>query len=229
MILESIVTTRNADEAPFPVNISPMGPRLLIPSDDSVPNIERFELRPFETSTTYANLKRTGVGVMHVDDNVALFASAAIGKLKVRPATHPATQIDGEIISSACRAYEFKVTSLDDSGPRMTLQCEVVCVHRMRDFFGFNRAKHAVIEAAILATRIGIIPDQEILSGFNSLRIMVEKTAGPQESQAFELLDTFVSDRIANIENSVHKNTTVDYDTIPIETKSISTEGANGA
>ena len=33
-----------------------------------------------------------------------------------------------------------------------------------REFFGFNRAKHAVLEAAILATRVELLPADEILS-----------------------------------------------------------------
>ena len=37
---------------------------------------------------------------------------------------------------------------------------DVVDSGRLRDFFGFNRAKHAVIEAAILATRIDFLEPQ---------------------------------------------------------------------
>ena len=83
----------------------------------------------------------------------------------------------------------FEVESLDDSsradhdrvprrGPRRD----------PRPFFGFNRAKHAVLEAAILATRIGILPDDEIRREMERLAIPVEKTAGQQERRAFEFL-----------------------------------------
>ena len=50
MILEGIVTTINADGT---VNISPMGPIV-----DAA--LTRLELRPFQTSTTFQNLRRTG-------------------------------------------------------------------------------------------------------------------------------------------------------------------------
>ena len=192
MILESIVTTSNADGSP---NISPMGPRIT-----PVPNgaFTRFELRPYDTSTTFANLKRDRQGVLHVDDNVELFASSAIGKIEP-PNLPPLMQtetIQGHIIQSACRAYEFKVESIDETGPRMSLICEVVKIHRMRDFFGFNRAKHAVIEAAILATRIDFLPAQEIQQQFQQLQVIVEKTAGLAETRAFDHLNQFVCSKL---------------------------------
>ena len=189
MILESIVTTLNDDAS---VNISPMGPRILNPASDG--SFETFELRPFDTSTTFANLKRDLAGVMHVDDNVDLFARAAIGKITGSdlPKLAAAKVINGQVIDTACRAYEFKVNFIDETGPRMSLNCEVVAVHRQRDFFGFNRAKHAVLEAAILATRLDFLPFEEIAQQFRRLKIIVDKTAGPVESKAFENLHQFV-------------------------------------
>lgn len=62
---------------------------------------------------------------------------------------------------------------------------EVVHTEIVREFFGFNRAKHAVLEAAILATRIGLLPRSEIESEFERLAVIVKKTGGQQEHQAF--------------------------------------------
>ena len=203
MILESIVTTTNVDGTP---NISPMGPRIQQPVVSDKPAtlprsaqtdlaFTRFELRPFDTSATFANLKRHRQGVLHIDDNVELFARAAVNKIETTdlPTLSKAEKIDGHIIQSACRAYEFEVESIDESGPRMSLICEIVKAHRLRDFFGFNRAKHAVIEAAILATRIDFLPAEEIQEQFQWLKVIVEKTAGPAEANAFDYLDQFVS------------------------------------
>ena len=204
MILESIVTTSNADGSP---NISPMGPRItpgqfennpaaLLSSNDNIAGtFQHFELRPFDTSTTFANLKRERQGVLHVDDNVELFARSAIGKLDQfnLPPLKKAETVKGHIIQSACRAYEFKVESIDETGPRMSLICRVEKIHRMRDFFGFNRAKHAVIEAAILATRIDFLPAADLHQQFQQLQVIVEKTAGPAEMRAFDHLNQFVS------------------------------------
>jgi hypothetical protein len=67
----------------------------------------------------------------------------------------------------------------------------------LRDFFGFNRAKHAVIEAAILASRIDFLPRSEIDAQWDFLRPLVEKTGGDAERQAFQQLTEFVEKSFA--------------------------------
>ena len=185
MILEGIVTTQNTEGI---INVAPMGPIV-----DAT--MQTFVLRPFQTSTTYQNLKQTNVGVLHVTDDVLLLACAAIGKLNDVPETQPAERINGVVLKTACRWYEFKVTSLDDHEERTRIECKVVHAGRLRDFFGFNRAKHAVIEAAILATRVHLIPADEIRAEFERLSVPIEKTAGPQEREAFALLSEYVAER----------------------------------
>lgn len=182
MILEAIVTTLNADGA---VNVAPMGPKI-----DA--EMRSFVLRPYQTSTTYQNLKRTGEGVLHVTDDVELLARAAIGPLTPPPAFTPASGVAGFRLADCCRWHSFRVRSLDDSLPRTTIVADVVESGRVRDFFGFNRGKHAVVEAAILATRIGILPIDAIRREFERLKVLVEKTGGDHERRALELLEAHV-------------------------------------
>jgi hypothetical protein len=85
------------------------------------------------------------------------------------------------------------VKSVDASGERVSIEAEVVHAGRTRDFFGFNRAKHAVVEAAILATRLHILPRAEVMTEFRRLRVIVEKTGGPDEHAAMALLEARVS------------------------------------
>lgn len=191
MILESIVTTTNQDGT---TNISPMGPNLPNSTDGQITN---FELRPFDTSRTFANLKRTKMGVLHVTDDVELFANTAIGR-SYEPDLMQAEIIEGKFLSGACRAYEFRVNFIDETGQRMHLNCEVIKVHRLRDFWGFNRAKHAVLEAAILATRLDFLPKEEIAESFAKLKTTVAKTGGTREHMAFELLESYVTEEAGN-------------------------------
>ncbi len=177
MILEGIVTTLNGQGV---LNVAPMGPIV-------DPEMRRFTLRPFRTSTTFANLKETGVGVLHVTDDVLLLARAAIG-LPVSPQTRPAQAVQGKILEEACRYFEFRVVEFDDRAERTTFVAETVAEGRQRDFFGLNRGKHAVVEAAILATRIAILPLEEIVEDFRRLAPLVEKTGGDSEKEAFQLL-----------------------------------------
>jgi hypothetical protein len=149
-------------------------------------------LRPFTSSTTYQNLKRTGEGVFHVTDDVELLAQAAVGQPAMAPNYISAAKVRGVILETACRWYAVRVESLDDTQERTTIMAQVVDHGRLRDFFGFNRAKHAVLEAAILATRVHLLGQDAILTEFERLRSPVDKTGGAPEKRAFEFLVDYV-------------------------------------
>jgi hypothetical protein len=185
MILEGIVTSLDAAGA---VNIAPMGPRLFPPFELRVGS--RFELKPYQTARTWANLKAHPEGVLHVHDDVLLLAQAAVGADYPTPPLEPASVVRGRVLADACRAYEFRVAECDDSQPRIKLVAEVVHARTMRDFFGFNRAMNAVLEAAILATRTDFLPLAEIEAEFRRLAVIIDKTAGPRQREAFAFLQS---------------------------------------
>src|SRR5690606_12386968 len=180
------VTTQSADGG---INVAPMGPIV-----DA--GMTTLVLRPFQTSTTYTKLKLRGEGVLHVTDDVPLLARAATRALAEPPALFPPEQVEGAVLRSTCRWYEFRVIQLDDSQERTRIVAEVVHAGRLRDFFGFNRAKHAVLEGAILATRIHLLPAAQIRAEFERLAVPVEKTAGEAEQAAFALLREYVERQI---------------------------------
>ncbi len=179
MILEGLVTTLNADGSP---HLAPMGPRVTA-------DFSRFVLRPFPTSGTYRNLLAHPEGVLHITDDALLIAKAALGAVEPLPAMKPAEKVKGFVLADACRYFEFQVRAMDDSGERVSIEAEVVHEGWQRDFWGFNRAKHAVLEAAILATRMHLIPHAAIAAEFQKLRVIVIKTGGPAELEAMDLLE----------------------------------------
>ncbi len=183
MILEGLVTSLSPTGA---INLAPMGPRILDHSPEH--DWKRFLLRPFQTAQTFRNLQEHGEGVLHVSDDVLLLARAAIGPVEPLPPLRPAGRVHGWVLQDCCRYYEFRIVSSDVSQERAELLAEVVASGRVRDFFGFNRGKHAVLEAAILATRLHMLPRDEIEADFRKLAVLVDKTGGPQERQAFALL-----------------------------------------
>jgi hypothetical protein len=183
MILEGIVTTISAAGA---VNIAPMGPHVEDAADPG--EWTRFTLRPFRTAQTFANLLAHGEGVLHVTDDVLLLARSAVGMLDPPPPLVPAEKVRGWVLAEACRFHEFRVIARDDQSERARFDVEIVHTGRRRDFFGFNRAKHAVVEAAILATRTAFLPLEEIEAEYRKLAVLVEKTGGAQEHAAFDLL-----------------------------------------
>jgi hypothetical protein len=178
MILEGIVTTIAPEGG---AHIAPMGPRV-----DAA--MQTFLLRTYRTAQTYRNLKAHGEGVLHVTDDVWLLARAALGPVEPAPPLRPADRVRGFVLQDACRYYEFRIRSFDDSEERCRIEAEVVASGRLRDFFGFNRAKHAVVEAAILATRTAFLPLEEIEAEFRKLAVIVDKTGGEQERRAFAFL-----------------------------------------
>src|SRR5882672_8910404 len=138
LVLEGLVSTLDPDGRP---HLAPMGPH--VPAAE----FDRFTLRPFPSSQTYRNLRQHGEGVLHVTDDVLLLARAALGQVAPLPPVVPAKIVRGFVLTGACRYYEFQVSSIDDSGERVRIEANVVHSGWLRDFFGFNRAKHAVVEA----------------------------------------------------------------------------------
>ena len=188
LILEGVVTTLNPgheEGSSEDVNISPMGPLVSGAMDSLL-------LKPYTSSRTYANLKRHGEGVFHVSDDVELLARATLGRAE--PPLLPARKITGRYIESCCRFYEFRVEELDDSEERTRIRCRIVHSERLRDLLGFNRARNAVLEAAILASRTAFLPHEDILRQLDELQVLVEKTGAEPEKNAFTMLRDHVEE-----------------------------------
>ena len=188
LILEGIVTTLNPgheEGVREDVNISPMGP--LVSG-----TMESLLLKPYTSSRTYANLKRHGEGVFHVTDDVDLIARATLGRAE--PHLLPTRKITGRYIESCCRFYEFRVEELDDSEERTRISCRIVHTERLRDLLGFNRARNAVLEAAILASRTAFLAHEDILRQLDELQVLVDKTGAQPEKDAFRMLRNHVEE-----------------------------------
>lgn len=188
MILESIVTTVGTDGR---VNIAPMGPVV-----DGL-SFRQFLLRPFESSQTFANLMASRHAVVHVTDDASLFARAAVGKIKSAGLVQP---LDAEKqffrLNDCHRWFALDVVSVSEDRPRAEMVCRVVSSGVVRPFFGFNRAKHAIIEAAILATRTHLLPASEIHSQLAALVPLVEKTGSDADRDVFAVLVDQIHQRL---------------------------------
>ena len=174
MIIEAIVTTVAEDGA---VNCAPMG-------------VEWGEtaivLKPFLETTTYRNVVATGVAVVNLIDDVRVFARTAIGNAQYP--TFPATSVSGVVLDDCCSWRELRVRAIDSTPPRSRIDMDVVHRGTRREFIGFNRARHAVLEAAIYATRLHLLPRPFVESELARLQVIVDKTAGPAELEAMALL-----------------------------------------
>ena len=174
MIVESIVTSVAADGT---LNCAPMGVEW---GDD------RIVLKPFLDTATYRNVTAVHSAVVNLVDDVRIFARAAIAN-PVYP-TVPAAVVKGVRLADCCSWRELEVRSIDSTPPRSRIETAVVHRGFVREFIGFNRARHAVLEAAIYATRLHLLPREFIASELERLQVIVDKTAGPAEQEAMALL-----------------------------------------
>jgi hypothetical protein len=125
-----------------------------------------------------------------------LIAQAAVGRLQPLPALTRIDRFDCPRLADACRWFAFRVVAMDESDARVAIECEIAAREDVRPFFGFNRAKHAVVEASILATRVGIVSDGEIRTEMQRLAVIMQKTAGLQERNAFQFLEGHIASRL---------------------------------
>jgi hypothetical protein len=181
VIIESILTSMAPDGS---INFAPMG-------------VEWGELtiviKPFLETATFRNVRETGVAVVNLTDDAMLFAQGAISSPQFPWV--PAAAIRGAVLEAACSWRELEVVSIDDTPPRSRIEARVVHAGTRREFLGFNRARHAVLEAAILATRTHLLPPDEIRESFARLQVIVDKTAGPREQEAMSMLTAYVRSR----------------------------------
>src|SRR5678816_4761523 len=178
MIVESIITTVSADGT---INCAPMGVEW---GDD------RIVLKPFLETATYRNVLATRAAVVNLVDDVRIFARAAISNPAYE--TVPAETVRGVVLAGACSWRELEVTSIDSTPPRSRIETRTVRQGVRREFIGFNRARHAVLEAAIYATRVHMLSRDFLLGEVDWLQVIVDKTAGPREFEAMDLLAQYI-------------------------------------
>lgn len=178
MILETIVTTVDSSGR---VNLAPMG---VVPSGD------RILLQPYRETTTYRNLLEVPAAVIHQVDDATIYAYSALGAYQGE--YRQAERISGAILTAACSWTEVEVESMGGSPERASASCRVVHTGRIREFVGYNRARNAILEATILATRVRFLPQDELRADLNKLEILVDKCGDDPERQAMAFIMDFV-------------------------------------
>jgi len=171
MIRETIITTVSAEND---VHIAPMG--VAIEGDVHV-------IAPFRPSTTLDNLRANPVAVVNYTDDVRVFAGCLTGR-RDWP-TRPATRVAGVVLEQSLAHAELEVARVEEDEVRPRFHCVAVHAETHAPFRGFNRAQAAVVEAAILVSRLHMLPLEKIKREIAYLEIAVGKTAGPAEAEAW--------------------------------------------
>jgi hypothetical protein len=174
MIMETIVTTRAADGH---THIAPMGLR----QQDG-----RFLLAPFKPSSSLDNMRREGSAIINYTDDVRVFAGCLTGHWDWPLC--PAVKVSGQRLQDCLSHVELQLEHIRDDEQRPELLFRPVYEETHAPFRGFNRAQSAVIEAAVLVSRLHMLPREKIEAEIAYLGIAIEKTAGPREQLAWDWL-----------------------------------------
>ena len=171
-IIETVVTTLNPDGS---VNCGAMGVEW---------GTQRIVIKPYRGTRTLRNLRATGAAVVNVTDDILLFSQAALGD--PHPPTRPAGSVEGAVLEDACSWREVRVEAIDESAQRARLSTVVVDGGTGREFLGLNRARNAVLEASILASRARRLDAADVRAELRRLQVLVDKTGGSREREAME-------------------------------------------
>jgi uncharacterized protein len=180
MIRECIVTTLDSEGR---VHIAPLG---------LIEDGEGWVIAPFRPSTTLENLGTVPFAVANFTDDVLVFAGCLTGN-KDWP-TRAATHVPGAVLEGALAHLELAVERVEEDELRPRFHCRIAHAASHAPFKGFNRAQGAVIEAAILASRLKMLPREKVEQELAYLQIAVEKTAGPREHEAWRILIERIED-----------------------------------
>ena len=171
MIQETIVTTQSPEGR---VHIAPMGVHVLG---------EQMLILPFRPSTTLDNLLANGYAVLNHTDDVRVFAGCLTGR-RDWPLL-PADRVPVARLADCLAHVELQLQQVEDDATRPRLHCRIVHEAIHAPFKGFNRAQFAVLEAAILVSRLQWLPSAKIEAELAYLRIGLEKCAGQRELEAW--------------------------------------------
>ena len=183
-IFETVVTTCSPAGV---VHIAPMGVRYAG---------ERVVLKPFRPSATLDNILAGRAAVLNLLTDVRVFAGCLTGR-RDWPTVDVNLPGEARTVRLAC-ALEHVVLGLetvDEDAQRPTLGLARRRAQRHGPYPGFNRAQAAVIEGAILVSRLHLLPPAKIEAEMAYLQIAIDKTAGPAELEAWGWLQDAVAAR----------------------------------
>jgi hypothetical protein len=188
-LIETVVTTTGREGE---VNCAAMGVRW---------GEEELVFWPFDSTRTLRNLRFRGEAVVHLTDDVLLFVEAALGH--PRPATRAARAIDGSVIEEASAWREVVVTEIgpsEDGKPRSRVRARVVATGTGTATStstppGLCRARHAAVEASIVASRLRWLGGERVGAELDRLQELVDKTAGARERAAMDYVRRYVAER----------------------------------
>lgn len=185
LIIETILSSCGKDGK---INFAPVG--VHIPDDTlQLSEVNEIELFLYSGSRTYSNLTDIPEGVINFTDDILSFVEAAVNSPHF-PET-PSQFIRPPRMAAAKTVWEFVIISFDRSTEPARIIGKVLFRKELAGFYGLCRARGAILEAAILATRLAWIPAGKITEAWPQWREIVARTGGIREQKAFQILTAF--------------------------------------
>jgi hypothetical protein len=199
LIYETVVTTVSPAGV---VHVAPMGARYV---GDLV------LLMPFRPSTTLSNIETTGRAVLNLITDVRVFAGCVTGRKQWPTVELPplgndpadgAARSDPADQRLACSLghVQLRLVEQIDDAQRPLLRLRRAAAAQDGIFQGMNRAQAAVVEAAVLVSRLHMLPRAKLESEWAWLQIAIDKTAGPSELEAWGWLDNALRQHLAALD-----------------------------
>ena len=143
-------------------------------------------ISPYKPSTTLTNILATEYAVLNLTDDVRVFAGALTGHRAFEMVL--ADKVVGYRLADTLVHKELKLVSVKQDDVRPQLFMEVIHEVQHQAFAGFNRAQAAVIELAVLVSRLHRLPKEKVISEMIYLQSAIDKTAGERELQSWRWL-----------------------------------------
>jgi len=143
-------------------------------------------IRPFSGSHTWENLASGDFAAANITDSVLSFVLSVVDPTRL--ITVPALRAPCSVLEDSCGRLELKMVERNLSGQRGLCVFEVLHREAGRPFSGFNRARCALVEALVAATRISVNGPAPFIERYETAADLVERTGGPEENEALRLL-----------------------------------------
>lgn len=179
-VLETILVTCNSQGVPF---IAPFGLQAAGGG---------WLMTPFRPSQAIDNLCAVPFATACAVEDVRVFAGCVTGRRNWP--TVPALQIPGQRLAGAVSHMELRVERFEDDAmrPRFHLALVHEAVHA--PWRGYNRARSAVIEGALLVARLSVLERDRVERSMEWLAKAVDKSGGAAEHEAWNWLVCAVED-----------------------------------
>ena len=169
MIIETVVSTVNKDNEP---HFAAVGVEFI--QQKAVFNL-------YKKSHTFSNLKNKDSGIINVVDKAEYLLKAALGSAKIEFSKIEKRNL--YYLTDCCSYYQFKLINIEEQAEKYLVKVEITKAEENRKYIGFNRANNLLVEAAVIASRIGITKTKNDLVQFINQNLRVINKTGDKNTQ----------------------------------------------